>query len=78
MGILAVLGPFLAVFALGFAGAAAPFGCRLHHISADKGVCATVKTSQTPHTVCRAVLPIPAAALACLVYASLARGSACG
>lgn len=83
VGTLAVLGPPLAVFALGFAGAwgpCSPTGCTtsLHLLRADKEVRAVVKTGQTPSTVFRAVLPIPAAALACLVYAPLATGSACG
>lgn len=83
VGTLAVLAPPLAVFALGFAAACGPCsaaGCptSLHLLPADDGVRAIVKTGQAPCTVCRAVLPIPAAALAGLVYAPLARGSACG
>lgn len=81
VGTLAVLGSPRAVFALGFAwGHCSPAGCStpLHLLPADEGVRAIVKTGQTPSTICRGMLPIPAAALACLVYAPLATGSACG
>lgn len=83
LGTLAGLAPLLLSLHWGFAGACDPCpaaGCStsLHLVPADNGVCAIVNTGQAPCVVCRAVLPMPATALACLVYAPLARGSACG